>query len=157
MSDELIEQAQEDRTWERLKDRIKKIMKALKGSGVDVVISLLEREEIAELDILDEQQLCRANEISFLSFPITDRSVPSSKREAADFAQSILRLLQSGKSVVIHCRAGIGRSGLMAACVLMMSGVSVDSAFEKIERARGCSVPDTLEQREWVSGLAEIL
>jgi len=132
-------------------------IRSLKASGVDAVISLLERQEIVELDILDEQALCRANGITFLSFPITDRSVPSSKREASDFARSILALLQSGESVVIHCRAGIGRSALMAACVLTMSGVSVDEGFEQIERARGCSVPDTPEQREWVWRVAETL
>ena len=81
-----------------LEDEIRSLMR----SGVDVVMSLLEREEILELDLLEEQTLCLANGISFLSFPIRDRNVPSSKREASDFARSILKLLGSGKSVVIH-------------------------------------------------------
>jgi protein-tyrosine phosphatase len=136
-----------------LEDEIRSLM----HSGVDVVISLLEREEILEFDLLEEQTLCLANGISFLSFPIRDRNIPSSKREASDFAQSILKLLGSGKSVVIHCRAGIGRSALIAACALTLDGIPVNEAFEKIERARGCSVPDTQEQREWLVGLAKSL
>jgi len=136
-----------------LEDEIRSLM----HSGVDVVISLLEREEVLELDLLEEQTLCLANGISFLSFPIPDRNVPSSKREASDFAQSILKLLGSGQSVVIHCRAGIGRSALIAACALTFDGIPANEAFERIERARGCSVPDTQEQRDWVVGLAKSL
>jgi protein-tyrosine phosphatase len=67
----------------------------------------------------------------------------------------LANLLRGGQSVVIHCRQGVGRSALIAACVLVLNGVSVDKAFELIENARGCSVPDTEEQREWVVQFAE--
>jgi protein-tyrosine phosphatase len=130
---------------------------SLKSSGVDVVVSLLEREEIVELDILAEQSLCQAVGISFLSFPIVDRSVPASKEEASRFAQSIFSLLEAGKTVVIHCRAGIGRSALVAACVLALGGSPVEDAFERIEASRGCRVPDTKEQRDWVEELVKNL
>ena len=132
-------------------------IRSLKASGIDVVVSLLENQEIEELDIVEEQSLCESNGISFLSFPIKDRDVPSSTQETLKFAQSILNLLGTGKHVVIHCRAGIGRSSVIAACVLMMmSGVDVDAAFRRIESARGCLVPDTLEQREWVAQLSKV-
>src|SRR3954449_8644872 len=42
-------------------------------SGVDVVVSLLTREEIADLSLADEGELCRSNGIQFFSFAITDR------------------------------------------------------------------------------------
>jgi protein-tyrosine phosphatase len=132
-------------------------IRSLKSSGVDAVISLLERAEIEELDIAEEQALCEANGISFLSFPIPDRDVPPSGREALDFAGSVSNLLRSGRSVVVHCRQGVGRSALIAACVMMVGGVRVDNAFEKIEAARGCPVPDTPEQRRWVAHLAKSL
>lgn len=130
---------------------------SLKMSGVDAVASLLEQDEITELDIAEEKSLCEANGVAYLSFPIRDRSIPLSKQDALAFARRLERLLQDGMSVVIHCRQGVGRSALIAACVLVLSGVSVDEAFEKIEIARGCSVPDTEEQREWVRRLAESL
>ena len=132
-------------------------IRSLKSSGVDAVVSLLERAEIEELGITEERALCEAKGISFLSFPIPDRDVPPSGREALDFAGSVSNLLRSGKSVVIHCRQGVGRSALIAACVMMVGGVRVDEAFEKIEAARGCPVPDTPEQRKWVAHLAKSL
>ena len=132
-------------------------IRSLKSYGVDAVVSLLEREEVDELDIAEEQALCEAGGVSFLSFPIPDRGVPPSSREALEFARSVLNLLRSGKSVVIHCRQGVGRSSLMAACVMALAGVPVEEAFGKIETARGCPVPDTPEQRRWVARLAENL
>ena len=128
---------------------------SLKSSGVDAVVSLLERAEIEELDIAEEQALCEANGISFLSFPIPDRDVPPSGREALEFAGSVSNLLLSGESVVIHCRQGVGRSALMGACVMAVGGVPVGEAFERIEAARGCRVPDTPEQRQWVAQLSD--
>jgi protein-tyrosine phosphatase len=104
-----------------------------------------------------KKSLCEANGISYLSFPITDRNIPLSKRDALDFARMLENLLKDGTSVVIHCRQGVGRSALVAACALVLSGFSVDKAFELIENARGCSVPDTEEQRQWVAHVAESL
>jgi protein-tyrosine phosphatase len=130
-------------------------VQSLKRSGVDAVVSLLETHEIIELDIAEEQVLCEANGISYLSFPIPDRRVPPSEIEALNLARSLSNHLREGKSVVIHCRQGIGRSALIAACVLALRDLSVDEAFQKIEEARGCSVPDTPEQRAWVVRLAE--
>jgi len=132
-------------------------IRSLKMSGVDVVVSLLEREEITELDIAAEQALCEANGISYLSLPIQDRNIPPSKRDALNFARRLADLLRRGGSVVIHCRQGVGRSALIAACVLVLGGVSADEAFEKVENARGCPVPDTPEQRAWVARFAESL
>jgi protein-tyrosine phosphatase len=130
---------------------------SLKMSGVDAVVSLLEQSEITELDIAEEKSFCEANSIAYLSFPIRDRSIPPSKQEAWAFARKLWNLLQGGMNVVIHCRQGVGRSALIAACVLVLGGVSVDEAFERVENARGCSVPDTEEQREWVRRFAESL
>jgi protein-tyrosine phosphatase len=124
---------------------------SLKNLGVDVVVSLLESDEMRELDIEREEACCEAAEISFLSFPIRDRDVPQSISETGKLVQTIFNLLGDGKNVVIHCRGGIGRSSVIAACVMMRDGFAADEAFRRIQEARGCFVPDTPEQREWVA------
>jgi hypothetical protein len=48
------------------------------------------------------------------------------------------------------------RSALIAAFLLKSQGIGVDEAFAIIARARGFSVPDTEEQREWVKGFARL-
>jgi protein-tyrosine phosphatase len=123
--------------------------------GVDVVLSLLEQEEVNELGLQQEAGLCREQGMEFLSFPIPDRGVPESLREAVTLARALAREIDRGKAVAIHCRAGIGRSSLVAACALVCLGVDPAAAFEAIGEARGVSVPDTVGQRDWVTNFRD--
>jgi len=130
-------------------------IQSLAKSGVNVVVSLLTADEIAELELQDEERLCGDCGLRFISFPIPDRSVPFSVSEAGRTVGLILEELWAGKAVAVHCRMGIGRSTLVAACLLTSQGIGVDEAFSMISRARGFSVPDTEEQREWVTRFTE--
>jgi protein-tyrosine phosphatase len=130
-------------------------VRALKRDGVDVLVSALEADEVAELELLQEEEFCRAVGIEFLSFPIPDRSLPGSVERFEAFIDSADRHLRTGKAVVVHCRAGIGRSTMIAASLLLRHGFSAAESFALLEKARGFPVPDTPEQREWVERFAE--
>jgi protein-tyrosine phosphatase len=121
-----------------------------RGSGIDVVVSLLETEEVAELGLQHEAELCRSSGIDFMSFPIPDRGLPASRQEASRLARSLAASLRDGHIIGIHCRAGIGRSSIIAACVLICFGSGAEEALALIGTARGLRVPDTDEQRDWV-------
>jgi protein-tyrosine phosphatase len=123
-------------------------------AGVDVVVSLLERDEASQLDLLDEARAAEANGIRFVSFPIPDRGVPASVPEARSLIADIARALREGKNVAVHCRQGIGRSGLIAAGALMASGINPEHAVKVVSSARGLTVPETAEQRSWLEHLA---
>jgi protein-tyrosine phosphatase len=101
--------------------------------------------------------LCSAAGLAFNSFPIPDRGVPDSTVGLSKLACDIFHQCADGKSVVIHYRAGIGRSGVVAAAVPMHSGFEVKEAFHKISNARGVNVPDTEEQALWVNNNKEII
>jgi protein-tyrosine phosphatase len=90
-----------------------------------------------------------------VSLPIEDRAVPPSLPAIRELVHRIRGWLEQGRAVVAHCRSGIGRSTVLAACVLVTSGVSATSALDQIETARGCPVPDTAEQRAWVERFAQ--
>ncbi len=125
-----------------------------KAAGLQVILSLLTSEEMAELDLQRESQLCQAAGLEYLSFPIPDRDIPASTRTTSQIAQAIGQRLAAGQNVGLHCRAGIGRSAVMAAVLLAMSGLDVESAFNRISAARRCPVPDPAEQRNWVAEFA---
>ena len=74
-------------------------------------------------------------------------------REAVSLIARIGAQLDAGKNVAVHCRQGIGRSGLIAAGVLMTSGASPREAMRIVSSARGISVPETLAQRQWIEQL----
>jgi protein-tyrosine phosphatase len=121
-----------------------------KHAGVEVVVSLLEPAEVAELGLLDEAAICEMNGIRFISFPIADRTVPEDAASARRFAAE---LAATGKPIAIHCRAGIGRSSIIAAAVLVSSGIEPAAALAAIGKARGLAVPDTDAQRAWALAL----
>lgn len=127
---------------------------AWQQTGLDVIISLLTDNEARELGLEYEQECVENNGLQYLKFPIVDRSIPSSFRAARNFIENLTMLLSAGKSLGVHCRQGVGRSALVAASALVASGISVDQAFKLVETARGCPVPDTPEQRQWVERLA---
>jgi protein-tyrosine phosphatase len=122
----------------------------LQRAGVDVVVSALTAAENEELGLVAESRCCQTRGIEFLSLPIEDRSVPNSSAEFNELVDSVARFLREGKAVVVHCRAGIGRSSMIVASALIRLGLSAESAFRSIEESRGCPVPDTDEQKRWV-------
>jgi protein-tyrosine phosphatase len=118
--------------------------------GLDVVVSLLEDGEIAELGLRAEPQACRTVGLDFRRFPMPDRGLPPEPREFTDFISALVADLSAGRSVGVHCRIGVGRAALVAASVLSRMGLTPDQAWSAVEKARGRPVPDTPEQRAWV-------
>lgn len=127
--------------------------RAWRRAGVDGVVSLLEDQEADRLELVDEWRAAECQGISFVSFPIPDRGVPASTEAAIAMIGRIKSQLDAGKNVVVHCRQGIGRAGLIAASVLMNSGINAEQAMQTVSSARGLSIPETPEQRRWIEQL----
>lgn len=125
-----------------------------KRAGLDAVVSLLTPEEEGDLDLLDEACETKAQGMEFVSFPIPDRQVPKSEAKFADLLEKVSRILSESKNEVVHCRQGIGRSALVATCLLVNKGMSPGAAVESVSASRGISVPETAEQREWIDHFA---
>lgn len=128
-----------------------------KRSGIDTVLSLLTPEEETDLDLRDEAIEARTQGLEFASLPIPDRQVPRSESDVAEALENVNTALSAGKNVVVHCRQGIGRSGLIAACLLVKNGGSPGVAVEVVSAARGVSIPETSEQRDWIDHYATAL
>jgi protein-tyrosine phosphatase len=121
-----------------------------KRSGVDTLVSMLEADEAAELGLAEEGALARQAGIEYVPFPIPDRHVPGDKKVFRVFVSGLADRLRQGERIAVHCRGSIGRATVVAASVLIHSGWKPAAALEAIEDARGCPVPDTPEQREWI-------
>lgn len=129
--------------------------RAWKNEGFDVVVSLLMTEEIRDLGLADEADSIRAQGLQFYHLQIPDLGVPPSMAAAQEFLDKLSRELAAGKKIAVHCRQGIGRSGLVAASLLALSGINPETAFQQVSAARGLPVPETQEQKRWVIRLAE--
>jgi protein-tyrosine phosphatase len=125
-------------------------MTALREAGVDVVVSMLEEDETAELGLQEERASAQRAGLMFVNFPIKDRNVPLNKLLFDEFLLGLEGHISQGKRVGVHCRACIGRASVTTASLLIRSGVAPADAWLQVATVRGFPVPDTAEQREWV-------
>jgi len=124
-------------------------------NGIQTVVSLLTRDEESELDIESEADEVKKLGMRFVSFPIPDRGIPGSTNSALKALDAIHDELHRGRNVLIHCRQGVGRTGLVAASLLVLDGAEPRAAIEKVSKARGIRVPETADQERWIYQIPE--
>lgn len=130
-------------------------LRRLQNAGVQILVSMLTQSEIQELGLALESEECQALGLEYMNFAIEDRGTPERALEFKGFVSGVVAKLREGKSVAVHCRAGIGRSSLLACSVLVRSGIECSQAWSLVEKARGCPVPDTNQQNIFVEALIE--
>jgi protein-tyrosine phosphatase len=125
---------------------------ALRRRGVDVLVCALTDAELADLELTGEAQAAQAAGLAFVRIPIPDRGVPG-RRAVQPALDALATELAAGRHVVVHCRYGIGRASLLAGALLVQEGWDPEQAWEELSRVRGYAVPDTDQQRSWLSAL----
>ncbi|MBA2588364.1 MAG: dual specificity protein phosphatase family protein [Alphaproteobacteria bacterium] len=136
--------------------RLDEVLLGWKDEGVDIVVSMIEHREMPGL-VEAERALCEEFHLEFIWFPIRDKTAPASPEAISALAKRLATAISTGKSVAVHCRAGIGRSALLAATVLVHLKVDGAAALDMIAEARGTEVPETEAQRQWVLNFGKTL
>lgn len=131
-------------------DWIEDEFSGLAALRIGQVVSLLEIAEENYLGLSEELHYCDRNGMRFVRYPIVDRGLPESRREFARLGRTLHADIVQGVNTVVHCRGGIGRSGLLAATVLLHAGYAADTAIKLLSDKCGVSVPDTDEQYDWL-------
>ncbi len=140
-------------TWER--DLDLDLQRLREEYDTEVLVSLMEHSEYSDLQIPELFQKAEEQGIEVLHFPIPDGSVPLEDTEANDYQnliEDIIERLKEGQTVVAHCRGGQGRSGLVAASVLVALGYPAVKALEVVREAREGAV-EAPQQEERVQFL----
>jgi protein-tyrosine phosphatase len=122
----------------------------MKQGGIQTLVSLLERDEAILLGLADEHPIADHIGLKFLSYPIPDTEIPSNLAAFQTFAAGLADRLRAGERIGVHCRGSIGRATVTAACALIHLGWTPRAALAAIQAARGCMVPDTQEQEDWI-------
>ena len=106
---------------------------------IDVLVSVIEMFELTDLGIADLRDRCAAAGVEWLSYEVVDGSVPKNPSEYALFVGEIVRRLNEGKRVVIHCKGGLGRTGFTAACTIVAmtdNRIGWEEAMRMVRAAR---------------------
>jgi protein-tyrosine phosphatase len=125
-------------------------MARIQRAGVQTLVSLLEPDEAEMLGLTEEGTLAEQAGLRFLNYPIPDTKVPDDVAHFRSFVFGLADRLRAGESVGIHCRGCIGRATITAACTLIHLELKPLDAVAAVEAVRGCRVPDTSDQLEWI-------
>lgn len=125
-------------------------LRAIRDWGAEILVSLIEKHEYDQVGIADfEQHLPEG--MLHLRLPIEDASVPGRtweqrwKREG-NLVRSVLR---RGGRVCLHCMGGLGRTGMIAARLLVEFGVHPEDAIRMVRAARPGAI-ETRAQEDYV-------
>jgi len=83
--------------------------------------------------------------------PIRDVGTPGPEFEEhwAAYSERLRQRLSAGENILVHCRGGLGRAGMVSARLLVESGVEPEAAIERVRAARPGAI-ETPRQEEWV-------
>lgn len=128
---------------------------AVRAWGARALVTLLEAFECRLLGVDDLGERARAHGLEWWHLPVVDGAAPGTSFEHAwhEAGPALHRHLDAGGRVVVHCRAGVGRSGAVAARLLVERGVSAERALAAVRRARPGAV-EARDQAEWVHAAA---
>lgn len=115
----------------------------------DLLVSLMEEHEYEELQITDLRARAADYGIEVLWLPVKDTMCPESDAEFDETVGRIVSTLRDGKTVVIHCKGGLGRTGLTVAACLVSAGtdLTADEAIRIVRRARTGAVENERQER----------
>jgi protein-tyrosine phosphatase len=121
----------------------------------DVLVSLLEQFEMTAASIPNLGRAAKRAGLRWISFPITDVSVPADIEATIALVRGLLEELATGRTVVVHCMGGLGRAGTIASCCLAACGVEAERAITIVRSARPGAV-QTASQEAFVHRFAEM-
>jgi hypothetical protein len=127
-------------------------------AGIDMFIDLTEPGECPPYDGLLPEG------IDYHRSPIPDAKLPQLAQQMRALQREIAAALAAGKTIYVHCRAGIGRTGTTVGCYLVEQGLSGEAALTELNRlwqfcARSVTwpeIPQTGNQANYILGWPEL-
>lgn len=124
---------------------------AIERWGASTLLSLVQAHEFARLGVPDFAEQVARTKLVWLHVPIADLAIPDARTLAAWQAQrgALREALARGDKVLVHCAAGLGRTGTLVARLLVDAGLEPSEAIARVREARRGTI-ETMTQAEFV-------
>lgn len=112
-------------------------LRAIRDWGACALVTLMEAHELVRYQVADLPSRLPAG-LTHFHLPIPDGGIPDPAWERAwtSAGARIRELLGAGGKVVIHCLGGLGRTGTLAARLLVEFGMDPEAAIQAVRAAR---------------------
>lgn len=124
---------------------------AIRAWGAKMIVTLMELFEFDLLGVPELPDRVIGHEMSWTRLPIRDVDVPAAPFDAVWPAvrADLMRRLDAGERIVLHCRGGLGRTGIVAALLLIEHGADPEAAIRQVRKARPGAI-ETEKQEAYV-------
>ena len=122
---------------------------AIKKWDADVVLTLVETHELQSLNVPALGKEVQARGVAWLHLPIVDNWIPDAAFEASWDAETarLHAILDRGGRILVHCKGGLGRAGMIATRLLIERGVTAVEAIAAVRRTRPGAVENAAQER----------
>ncbi len=126
-------------------------LRTIKLWGACALVSLIENHEFEQMAVKELPTKAEFSGIKWYHFPIKDVCPPDRRFTIKwkNSGQKLRRILQEGGKILIHCRGGLGRTGTVAAQILVEFGMTPRDAISEVRRARRGTI-ETPQQEKYV-------
>lgn len=133
-------------------DATRQRVSQLLAAGIECFLDLTHPSEI------DPYDQALPFHVEYLRKPIRDHSLPERREHMMEILDCLHDALRSARPAYVHCRAGIGRTGMVVGCLLVERGLTGEQALDELARLWQQSqrsqfwpsVPETEAQTEYV-------
>ena len=136
------------RSWDR---DLREDLRVIRAWGATTVVTLIEDHEFSLLGVENFASEIRSRGLDWIHLPIRDVDVPDQRFEAAWVVSGRLLhdRLDAGDRILIHCRGGLGRTGLVAGRILVERGCDPRTAINRVRAVRPHAI-ETAAQEKYV-------
>jgi ADP-ribosyl-[dinitrogen reductase] hydrolase len=113
-------------------------LRAIRNWGASTVVTLIEPHEFNLLKVDQLGERVQELGMRWIHLPIRDVDVPDQRfvQGWSAAGPEIHDRLRKGEKIVIHCRGGLGRTGLVAGLILVERGCEPREAIQKVRSVR---------------------
>ncbi len=132
---------------------VSEALTTIESAGAQVLITLMPNAELAANHADDLPARCAELGMEWLQLPVSDEQVPQADFDSAwhRHREIILARLAEGATLAIHCKGGSGRTGLIAARILIELGMPRETAVKEVQARR----PKAIQHPAHVGWLAQ--
>lgn len=130
---------------------LKNDLNSIWNQEINYIVSLITKDELKKLDINDFDKTITEYGFEHYSVEIQDLGIPSTNQLGTFkiLTKNIIVAIKTEKKVLIHCNAGLGRSGLFAG-ILVKEMTDINHPIDYIRKFRKGAI-ETKEQEEFIS------